>query len=192
MKKNTRKLTETAVMLALSTVLSLITVYKAPFGGSVTPASMLPVILIAFRYGGVWGLFACFIHGVIQMLLGVGEVATWGLSPAVFAGSVIFDYLLAFGLLGTAGFFKSKKFGLQLGTATAIALRFVCHFLSGFILFGHFAEGMNPVLYSLLYNGAYMLPELIVTLLIVSVIQRFPSVYEYLTNPDFSKSTETR
>jgi len=141
---------------------------------------MLPVILIAFRYGGVWGLFAGLVHGVIQLLLDVGAMATWGLSPAVFAGSVILDYLLAFGLLGVAGFFRGKKLGPQLGTSAAITLRFACHFFSGFILFGYFAEDMAPVLYSLAYNGAYMLPELIVTLIIVTVLQRFPNVYGYI------------
>lgn len=187
MTKNTRKLTETALMLALSTVLSLITVYKAPFGGSVTPASMLPLILIAFRYGGVWGLLAGLVHGLIQMFLGLSEMVTWGLSPAVFAGSVLLDYLLAFGLLGTAGFFKGKRLSMQLGTTIAMALRFVCHFLSGVILFGHFAGDMAPMLYSFLYNGAYMLPELILTLIIVSVIQRFPKVYRYLTDPSYKR-----
>lgn len=170
MTKHTRKLVETSIMLALATVLSLVKVFEAPFGGSVTAASMLPIIIIALRYGGGWGLVTGGIHGVIQLMLDLGKVAAWGLSPAVFIGSVFLDYLFAFGLLGVAGFFKNIKFGVQIGTFTAVALRFICHFFSGFILFAHFApDNTAPLIYSLFYNGAFMLPELVITLLVISL-----------------------
>lgn len=181
MKSNIRRLSETAIMLALATVLSLITVFKWPQGGSITPASMLPIIIIAFRYGGGWGLLAGSLHGVIQLILDAGVIAALGLSPAVFAGSIVLDYMLAFGLLGTAGFFRKIRFGLQIGTFVAITLRFLCHFISGFILFGYFApEGTAPLVYSLLYNGAFMLPELVITMLIVSLTAVIPGLSKFL------------
>lgn len=176
MNKTLKRLTETAVMLGLATVLSLITVFKAPFGGAVTAASMVPIVLIAFRYKAKWGLLTGLLYGCIQLALDFGKIGSWGLSAQVFAGSVLLDYLLAFTVIGVAGFFAGKKFGIFIGTLVGLGLRFVCHFLSGVILFSSFApEGMSPIVYSILYNGAYMLPEIIVTGAVAFIIQKSTS-----------------
>ncbi len=163
---NTKKLTLSAIFIALSTVLSLITIIKMPMGGTVTPFSMLPVILLAIIYGTPWGLFCCFVYAIIQLALGLSDILSWGLTPAVLIGSIILDYLVPFTLLGLAGVFRKKgAIGIIGGTVMVVFIRFCCHFLSGYILFATFADNMTPFVYSLVYNGSYMLPELILTTL---------------------------
>ena len=102
---NTRvqKLTLSAVMIALSAVLSLVTIFHMPLGGSVTLFSMLPVCLLSIMFGCRWGFLCAFAYSLTQLALGIGEVAGWGLTPAALTGCILFDYLLAFTALGFAG-----------------------------------------------------------------------------------------
>jgi len=164
--KNTRRLVETAIMLALATGLSLLPLYKAPFGGSVTLASMLPVITIAYRYGMKWGILSGMTYGILQLVTGLEAVK--GVSFGSFVGSLLLDYLLAFGMYALGATFrkmKSQKIGLSLGVFMAGVARFVCHFISGVLIWGMYApEGMTPAHYSLAYNGGYILPETVITL----------------------------
>lgn len=160
-KNNVRRLTVTAVLLALSTVLSLVKVWQMPLGGSVTLLSMVPVCLISAFYGPEFAIIPCFLYGLIQIFL--GGVFSWGLTPAVLITCILLDYLLAYGLLFVSGIFRRKKWGIVWGVALACVLRFICHFLSGIVLWRSFEVFNNPYLYSLVYNGAYMLPELIIT-----------------------------
>ena len=90
-----RRLTESAVMIALGTVLSLIAVVRMPFGGTVTACSMLPVILVAYRHGTVWGLGTGFAFSLVQMLLGMDNIA-WATSWIAGVAIIALDYLLAF------------------------------------------------------------------------------------------------
>lgn len=164
-KPDIKKLTMSAVMIALSTVLSLVTVMKMPLGGSVTLFSMLPVCMLSIMYGCRWGIVCAFIYSLGQLALDIAGVAGWGLTPVAFAGCVVFDYLAAFTLLGLAGMFRAKGVpGYIAGIALAVALRMVSHIISGVIFFSSWApEGWNPFVYSLSYNGAYMVPEFIFT-----------------------------
>ncbi|NLK39359.1 MAG: energy-coupled thiamine transporter ThiT [Clostridiales bacterium] len=167
--KNTKvlKLAECAILIALSTVLSMINIMPfLQFGGSVTPLSMLPVILISIKYGLGWGFGSSFVYAVIQMLIGLGPMMGWGLSEFVLIGSVVLDYFVAFTILGIAGIARKKGIrGMLSGIVLALTLRFLSHFLSGIIFFSSWAwEGWNVYLYSIVYNGSYMLPELIFTL----------------------------
>lgn len=101
----TKQLAESAVMVAAATVLSLITVIKMPYGGSVTPFSMLPIIIIAYRYGTVSGLVTGLCYGLIQMILGASNLSyatSFGAAVAI----ILLDYLIAFGAMGLAGVFK--------------------------------------------------------------------------------------
>lgn len=160
---NTRvqKLTLSAVMIALSAVLSLVTIFHMPLGGSVTLFSMLPVCLLSIMFGCRWGFLCAFAYSLTQLALGIGEVAGWGLTPAALTGCILFDYLLAFTALGFSGIFRKHGVpGYIAGIALAVFLRLVSHFISGTIFFASLAlEEWNPVLYSLTYNSAYMLPE---------------------------------
>lgn len=187
--KNTRvqKLTLSAVMIALSTVLSLVTIFHMPLGGSVTLFSMLPVCLLSIMYGCRWGFLCAFAYSLTQLALGIGEVAGWGLTPAALIGCILFDYLLAFTALGFAGIFRKRGVpGYIAGIALAVFLRLVSHFISGTIFFASWApEEWNPVLYSLAYNGAYMLPEFAFTVLGAILLLKEPHAAKlFRVHPD--------
>ncbi len=174
-KTITKKIVTTAIMFALSTVLSLIIIFRAPYGGSITLVSMLPLILISVKYKSVWGFISSCIYGILQMFItGIPAPPVQNFISYVLV--VLLDYVFAFGVLGFAGFFEKlygeeKRFSLAISTATVIFLRFICHFLSGIIIWGVYApEGTSPAIYSLLYNGSYMLFELIITTVIVANI----------------------
>ena len=153
-------------MVALSTVLSLVKVWQMPLGGSITLLSMLPVAMISVMYGLRWGLASAFAYSLTQLGFGIfmSGLLGWGLTPAALVGAILLDYILPFTALGFAGAFRTKGYvGVCLGTALAVALRFACHFFSGAIIFDIWCEWDNAWVYSLCYNGGYMLPELIIT-----------------------------
>ena len=161
---NIKRLCVSAIMIALATVLSLIKVYTLPLGGSITLLSMLPIVFLSVSYGMGWGFFSAFVYSLIQMFLDLAAVASWGLTPAIFVGCIAFDYILAYTALGIAGIFRKKGvWGAALGTGLALFLRFFSHFLSGVILFRSYEMFNSPFLWSLAYNGSYMLPEMIFT-----------------------------
>lgn len=186
----TQRMVVTAMLIGLATVLSFVKLFEAPMGGSVTLLSMLPLCLISIRYGVRWGGFACCIHALLQLLLDGGALARSGISAAAFVGSVVFDYLLAFGVLGLAGILcyrpvenepRSHKKSVKndcrafVGVMLAVFLRFLCHTISGCIFFSEWCwEGWNVVVYSICYNGAYMLPECIFTSCGAWVMLRLP------------------
>ena len=171
---STRVLAEGAMMIALATVLSLIKIWEMPYGGSVTLFSMLPIVLMSYRHGAKWGLLTAFAHSILQLIMGiknVGYCATLGAQIAC----ILLDYVFAFSVLGLAAAFskpfKNRAVGVCVGTGIVGALRFVCHFLSGIFLWGSYqpTEGwiatLPTWLYSIVYNGAYMLPEVIITVI---------------------------
>ncbi len=169
----TKVLVEGAAMVALSTVLSFIPIFKLPWGGSVTLLSMLPMVLFSIRRGVRAALPASLTYALIQLFQGIARdgLLGWGLTPGLLTGCIFLDYLLPFTLLGLAGLFRKKKLpGWVGGITLVITLRFLSHVLSGIVIFhsaGMLWESFstdNSVLYSILYNGCYMLPELIFTL----------------------------
>ena len=168
-KTNVKRLVLTAVLIGLATVLSLIKVYQLPLGGSITLLSMLPICLISIEYGIGWGMVGAFAYSLIQFGFGIGEgVFGWGLTPLALVGCIALDYILAYSSLGLAGAFRKKgTVGIILGVALAIVLRFVFHLLSGALIFDIWMpeEWSNPWLYSCVYNGSYMLPELVFTMI---------------------------
>ncbi|MEE0946802.1 MAG: energy-coupled thiamine transporter ThiT [Acutalibacteraceae bacterium] len=166
MKINVKKLTVSAVLIALSTVLSLIKLYELPLGGSITLLSMLPVCLISIMYGVKYAVLPSFLYAAIQLFISLGAVLGWGLTPQVLIGTIFLDYLLAHGCMFLAGVLKNKGFGgIMAGIFIALTCRFLFHFLSGIILFKSFDVFNNPYLYSLVYNGSYMLGEIILTVI---------------------------
>ena len=178
-RTNLNRLVECAILLAAAAVLSFIKGVEMPLGGSVTAVSMLPIVLAGYRNGWKWGLLTGVTYAVFQIIMDIGKLMSWGLTPAVFIGSLVFDYLLAFGLLGIGGIFNKKKYGIFYACAFTITLRFLMHFLSGILFFGSFAgEGYSPLTWSIAYNGTYMLPELILTLIVAWILTRIPHVVE--------------
>ncbi len=170
-KTNTRAMVECALMIAVGTVLAQIKIFEMPFGGSVTLISMLPFILVSFRHGLKWGLLTGFVNSLLQMLLGFYAPPAGTITAII--GMILLDYILAFTLLGTACIFakpfKNYIVGVIVGTASVCFIRFICSFLSGALIWGSYqssyewAAGLSVWEYSFIYNGSYMLPELILT-----------------------------
>ena len=186
-KKYVYKLTLSAIFVALATVLSLIKVVKMPLGGSVTLLSMLPIVMISVMLGLKWGFGSAFVYSLIQLILGIAldGLLGWGLTPVMLVGTILLDYIVAFTVLGIAGIFAKKGYaGICGGVALAVVLRFLSHFLSGFIIFKNLEQFElfgslfvnRPVLYSLAYNGFYMLPELILTTVAAVILFRLPQI----------------
>lgn len=169
--KRTHRMVESALMIAIATILSLpMLSISGPwlYGGSVTLFSMLPICLVAYKHGVRWGLLTGFVHGALQLVIGMDSLR--GISLATFFGSVILDYLLAYGVLGFAGLLrgkiKSPVAALTVGTFIATVARFFCHFVSGFLLWGSLLEdGFGAVVFSFGYNLGYMGPEIVITTL---------------------------
>ena len=161
--RDTRVLTEAALAIALAFVLGLIKVFQMPFGGSIS-LEMIPLILLALRQGPVVGVVTGAAYGLLN--LAVGPVV-------VHPVQVLFDYPLAFGALGLAGFFRPTVRGAVIGATVAVLARFVCHFVSGVVFFASYApEGWNPYVYSGAYNAAYLVPSLVIALVVVVVLLR--------------------
>lgn len=165
-----RMLCEGALMVALAQVLSYVKLAEAPNGGSITPA-MFPILLFAVRWGLSSGLMAGFLLGLLQLIFD-GAYA-WGWQ------SMLLDYLVAFTPLGLAGLFKGKKWGLFAGTVVGCAGRFIIHYISGVTIYKIVAptEFLNwtfssPSLYSLVYNGSYMLPNTLIALVLAAVLYK--------------------
>jgi thiamine transporter len=166
----TQIIAEIAIFTALSTALSFITFAVFPEGGSVTLASMVPIIWLALRRGPKVGLFAGAVYGLVQLAV---------MPQIYFLPQVLLDYPLAFGCLGLAGFFQ-KRWAL-VGVVVAITGRFIMHLISGALFFASYAPaGMNPWVYSALYNGSYMLPELGISLFVVFLLQQSKALKMYM------------
>ena len=173
------RLVTSAILLALAMVLSMIKVYKLPLGGSVTLLSMLPVCMISLKYGVKWGFFCSFLYAFIQLGTDLGEVMAWGMDVRMWIGCIVFDYMLAYGILGLSGIFRKRKTPVMLtGVGIAVTIRFISHYISGAIFFDIWMPEQfdNPYLYSLLYNGSYMLPELIFTLMGAGILFGVPVI----------------
>ena len=160
-KLTLRCLCEAAIMIALAQILGYLKLYELPQGGSITPGSMLPIMVYAYWYGPRKGILAGVAYALLQMI-----------QDAYFVHPVqiLLDYILAFGVLGCAGFFRKN---LYVGVAVSGLLRFLSHFLSGAIFFAEYApEGMNPWLYSLGYQASCILPDLAICLVLAVLLHR--------------------
>ncbi|MBW5469980.1 energy-coupled thiamine transporter ThiT [Brevibacillus formosus] len=162
-------LLEMAMMAALAIVFGQIKVFEMPQGGSVSLV-MVPIALIAVRRGLAAGVITGLVVGFLQLLLG---------STVVHPVQLLLDYPLAFGVLGLAGLFrlsgyegtKQRIMVLWSGLFIGVIGRFVCHFLSGIIWFGSYApEGIPAWKYSLFYNITYLLPEMIIAGVVLTVV----------------------
>lgn len=166
MKHKTLMIVEAGVLIALAQILSYIKIYQSLYGGSVTAASMVPILIFALRWGARKGLMAGAVYGVLQFILGP--------KYSFHILSIALDYVFAFGALGLAGLFARRGLrGALMGTGAGISFRFLSHFLSGVVIFGMYApEGMSPVVYSLIYQATYLLPELAITLLVIGLLYK--------------------
>ncbi|MBQ6702360.1 MAG: energy-coupled thiamine transporter ThiT [Clostridia bacterium] len=191
MKKNrmaTRKMAECAIMIAASVMLSMIKIYEAPLGGSVTLFSMVPLMVVSLRHGIGWGLGSSFIFSVIKLWLGAGNFAYVPTVRGIVV-VIVLDYLLAYTAIGFAGAFrkirftKSERSGLlistYLGVLFACIVRFVSHFVNGAVVWyeitkngewNDYVQTVGMWLYSFVYNITYLGPETVMALIAVPVI----------------------
>lgn len=171
----TRYLAEGAMLIAMATILSYIKLFELPQGGSIT-LEMLPIVIMGLRNGTKWGCFTGFVHGVLQMIIGFSNVMYCATLLSQI-GCILLDYVLAFTVLGLAPVFvklaKNRLAGVTIGAIIVGLLRFVCSFLSGWLLWGSYApEGTGAVVYSLTYNGSYMIPNIIIMAVIIGILYR--------------------
>ena len=207
----TKRLTESAMLIALAVVLEVVgrmVIPPMPFGGQLTLCAMLPIVLISYRHGVKWGLTAGFGYALVQMAMGAGTV-TAAFQPGYFGdGTMIgralimclLDYVLAYTLLGLGGCFRNRLprgAALSCGSLVALGARYLVHIFSGYILFAGWAEwfftqegfpawgaelvstlspGALGWLYSIVYNGMYMVPEMILTAVAAVLVAKVPGL----------------
>ncbi len=172
--ERTRTLVEAALLVALATVLSLFKLVDLPYGGSVTLASMLPIVLLSYRHGVLWGLGGGAVFALLQQLLGLNNLTyftTWQSVVAV----ILLDYAAAFTLIGLGGIWrrvaKKQSTALALGAATVCVLRYLCHVVAGATVWaGLSIPDAAALAYSVGYNATYMIPESIVTVALATYL----------------------
>ena len=164
-KFSTTALAEAGMAIALSGILHMIIIWQQPQGGRVTAASMVPLIFLALRRGPGVGLTAGLVYGLANYMQD-----PYFVHPVQF----LLDYPVPFMLLGLAGFFRRWP---VVGVVVAIAGRFASHVASGAVFFASYApKGMNPWVYSVGYNATYLVPELIVSMIVIVALWRMPAV----------------
>lgn len=176
----TKKLTTCAMLVAFAVVLTLLSklIPSLPSGGSVTIASMVPIIIISIILDTKWGLISSLVFSLLQMMPVIG-----GFYPPPtqnflnFFLVVMLDYVIAYGVLGLAGLFfklfKRNLWAIPLSGLIVTGLRYVCHIISGILIWGVYAENQTVFAYSLTYNGSYMIPEIIISTVTLAVISKF-------------------
>lgn len=187
--KSTRILTECAILLSIATILSFFPKIDGIWarGGSITICSMLPIILISYRHGIKWGLLTGFAFSVLQLFTGGFYPAGITLTSAFL--TLLLDYIFPYTIIGLGGLFKRKFKSitneLVLGSVVVLTARYLCHVFSGYVLWlnletaseylatpgfalgdwalGSFSGKTLYLIYDFIYNGSYMLPEIIIT-----------------------------
>jgi len=212
MNTKTKRITESAMLLAMAIVLELCSkavIPEMPFGGQVTLVSMLPVVLISYRHGVKWGLVSGLCYALLEMAIGARTVAA-AFQPGYFGDGImllnafimcVLDYLVAFTVLGIGGCLRGKisnpGVSLMLGSVIALGARYLSHIFSGYILFSGWAEwfftqegfpawgaslvaALSPTalawVYSIVYNGMYMIPEILLTALTALLLGRVKTI----------------
>ena len=194
-KNLTKQMVEASVMIALATVLSLFKVVEMPYGGSVTLASMLPILIVSYRHGVGIGLLSGVVYSVIQQLLGLNNLSyftTWQSVIAV----MLLDYIVAFTVVGIGGIFRNRiglkkllpptkqKIEIATGMGLVCILRFISHTIGGATVWAGLSIPTEAALiYSIGYNATYMIPETIISVLVGLWIGEVI---------DFSKNVPTR
>ncbi len=162
-----KQLTFSGIAIALAFVLSYVKIWHMPWGGSITLCSMLFVSLIGYWYGPKAGLTAGFIYGCLQFIQGGGSYVLDPLQAGL-------DYFIAFTALGLTGFFRNlKKYPFEIGYIVAVLARGALHSLGGYLYWmdympDNFPESLKAI-YPIAYNYAYLLPEMILTLIVISL-----------------------
>lgn len=170
------RMVESAVMLAIAVVLSLFP-FSSPWalGGGITVCSMLPLVILSWRYGCLWGTFTAFVYSLLQMILGIQNVQ-YADSVGTAVLIILFDYVIAFSVIGSAALFKGRlghpRLELVLGIVVTFLVRLGCHYISGVVVWEVLWPnelGWAAPIWSIAYNSSYMIPEIIITSLAASL-----------------------
>lgn len=177
-----RALCEGAIMVALATALSYVTIGKLPNGGSFDLA-MLPIFLYCARWNAPASFLVSLAYGLLQIV--VDSAYAWG------PWSLLLDFILAYGVLGVASFFRKLKGGVFIGTVVGCVCRFIVHFISGVTIYRIYTPTeifnttfTNPWLYSAVYNGSYVGIDMILCLVVFGVL--YKPLKKYLTGADLA------
>lgn len=159
-----------ALLIAAAMVLSYIKVDVAALGGSLNLV-MIPLVIFAVMYGPVWGIAAGILYGTLKFFFAGGVAVNWQ--------SMLLDYTLAYGAVGIAGFFKNSKYSMAFGALAGGVGRFIIHFISGITIYAEYAQDTflgintrNDWIYSAVYNGSYMLPNTIITIICCALLAK--------------------
>lgn len=156
-----RAYVEAGALIALSAVLSMVKIFRMPQGGSITAASMIPVLLIGLRWGAGLGISGGFAYGIVRHLMG-----GWFVHPVQW----LLDYPLAFGALGLSGLFRKHPL---VGVTVGIGGRFLAHLAAGAVFYASSAPpGQSPWVFSAIYNATYLLPELAISIFVAWLLSR--------------------
>ena len=179
--------TECAIMVALATVMSMLPLVEMPYGGSITVASSLPILILSYRRGIRYGTLSGFLYATLQLLLGLKNLSYFNTWYSILA--VIFlDYLIAYTVVGLGGIFRrlftSQANALFFGSLSVSALRYILHTVAGATVWAGISIPTGATLvYSISYNATYMIPETIIL-----VVTAF-----YIGNTiDFTKEMPTK
>lgn len=160
MKLNAKQLVFSSVAMTLAIIASIFTVYELPFGGSITLFRMFFICFIGYLYGTRVGVITGVAYGILDFILKPYAITL--IQP-------LLDYPIAFGCLGLAGVFSKSKNGIIKGYLLGVAGRYVCHVLTGIIYFNECAGSQNVIIYSLTYNASFIVPEAVLTILILAI-----------------------
>jgi len=165
----TKILAEIIVFAALSAVLYIIRPFSLPYGGSITLGSMVPVMWLSLRRGVRVGFIAGAIFGLVALLI---DVMLLPYSPITNPVQVVLEYPIAFGALGLAGIFhKSSTAPAMVGVGISILAKFFLHFIAGIVFWvWTVPEGWNPVAWSAVYNGSFLLVEFISSAILMYIL----------------------
>lgn len=174
--KRVLMMAECAVMIALAFALSWVKLWKMPLGGSITLASMLPIMLVSVKHGTGVGLSTAFVYSLTQLAQGMieGDVSAVSMSIDVFVIAMLFDYVVPFTVLGISGALRRfSDGGIYAGMLIAVFLRFICHYLTGVTIWEQWTpDGWSAWLYSAAYNGGFLLPDFAICIAVAIFILR--------------------
>ena len=162
----TRVIAEIVVFAALSCVLYVVTLpfLTLPYGGSITAGSMVPILWLSLRRGSRVGIFGGIIFGLVALPVDVTRLPYSPIAPNPV--SILFDYPIAFGVIGLAGLFKTRPL---VGVTVASVAKFLAHFVSGIVFWYMFAP-VHPVVWSAVYNGSFMTGEFIISIILMYIL----------------------
>ena len=181
--KKTSRLVFSAIMIAVGTVLSILKI-DFVMGGGITICAMLPLIMVSFKCGTKWGLFTAFAFSMLQCLLGLDNVQ-YATSVSMAIAIIMLDYIAAYTVIGFSGIFRNNAKNFSRAVVSGIVLtffaRFICHFITGWFIWDSLWPNefeMAAPIYSLCYNGSYMLAEAVITSVVsIILIKKKPELF---------------